>query len=525
MPTPSPVSPSNPLLPNDLGKLIEIDNHLVKQLGWTRFVEQRRGRGDFSDLTKLRHPAKSTLLQYKNQGVPVDFSTAPWLPKHQTTALERGPHKSCEDHVDFLCEEFVDMIQKGQWVVLPFSTAQTLPGLRLSPPGVVPQRDRRPRWIGDYSWSGVNQDTAPTAPLESMQFGRALDRILHQLLVADPDLGPTYLFKADISDGFYRVNLKISDIPKLGLVFPTVPGQPPLVALPLCLPMGWTLSPPHFCAVTETIADLANRSLANPLRLPKQHVMDDRAHAVNIHTAPSSLTRPSLASRNPAIPTRSSPLAAVDVFVDDLIALAQGPLAQRRAVRSIVFQTLDSILRPLDKADNKARREVLSQKKLEKGDCSWETTKLILGWMINTIDLTITLPPHRAERLREILNSIPRHQKRTSVQKWQQLVGELRSMAIALPGARGLFSALQLALTQRPTHHRINLRKGTHDALDDFRWLHSTLTTRPTRIPELIPTAPDVVAFHDASGLQAGGVVIPTNLATRRHPHCGPLVW
>ena len=44
------------------------------------------------------------------------------------------------------------MIEKGQWVVLPYSVAKVLLGLRLSPPGVKVERDQRPRWIGDYSF-------------------------------------------------------------------------------------------------------------------------------------------------------------------------------------------------------------------------------------------------------------------------------------------------------------------------------------------------------------------------------------
>ena len=38
--------------------------------------------------------------------------------------------------------EFVDMINKGQWIVLPCSVVQHLPGLPVSPLGVVPQRKK-----------------------------------------------------------------------------------------------------------------------------------------------------------------------------------------------------------------------------------------------------------------------------------------------------------------------------------------------------------------------------------------------
>jgi hypothetical protein len=50
-----------------------------------------------------------------------------------------------------------------------------------------------------------------------MQFGRALDRLIHTIVFANPDHGPIYVMKVDMADGFYRVWLRIGDIPKLCL--------------------------------------------------------------------------------------------------------------------------------------------------------------------------------------------------------------------------------------------------------------------------------------------------------------------
>ena len=88
--------------------------------------------------------------------------------------------------------------------------------------------------------------------MEAMQFGHALDRILREILLADPTFGPVHLIKLDISDGFYQITININDIPKLGVIFPTPPGDEPLIAFPLVLPMGWTNSPPIFSTATET---------------------------------------------------------------------------------------------------------------------------------------------------------------------------------------------------------------------------------------------------------------------------------
>ena len=99
-------------------------------------------------------------------------------------------------------------------------------------------------------------------------------------------------------------------------------------------------------------------------------------------------------------------------------------------------------------------------------------------------------------------------------------------MSIALPGARGLFSALQLALSSSSSS-RINLNKGVHHALADFRWILDDLANRPTRIAELIPLLPSALGYHDASGTGCGGVWLPAPDLPQRHdgPPAQPLVW
>jgi hypothetical protein len=49
----------------------------------------------------------------------VATSSAPWSLQQKLSALERGYHQSAKQHVDFLCSEFIDMIKKGQWILLP----------------------------------------------------------------------------------------------------------------------------------------------------------------------------------------------------------------------------------------------------------------------------------------------------------------------------------------------------------------------------------------------------------------------
>ena len=96
---------------------------------------------NFESLKKCDHPAQRLLKFYKKRGAPVKMATTPWSRDQISAALSWGAHRSCMEHTEFLHKEFHDMILKSKWVVLPAEDVAHLEGLRISPPGVVPQQD------------------------------------------------------------------------------------------------------------------------------------------------------------------------------------------------------------------------------------------------------------------------------------------------------------------------------------------------------------------------------------------------
>ena len=413
--------------------------------------------------------------------------------------MARGNHPSTKAFADFIQSEMTDMRKKGIFVVLPYSLVRHLPALRLSPLGCVPQRERRPRIINDYTFSGVNPETLKMAPLESMQWGRTLQRVLWYVFYADNRHGPVLLSKTDLSDGFYQLHLTPTGALKLAVPFTSMSGKP-MVAIPTRLPIGWTESPPAFSAVTETIADLINSSLETDMAIPKAHPMEASA---SMHVP---LDHPTAQDEFPIRKTGPVPLplAYVDVYVDDFIKLAQGWNNALR-VRRHTFHTIDKVFRPNDEMDLN-RKQPISQKKLLQGDDAWSTEKLILGWLINSATKTISLPQHRKDRLDSLLAKMLRR-KRVSTKDWQRLLGELRSMQIALPGSAGCFSFLQNALA--PNKKRVKITPAVQDQLLDFQWLADNLAQRPTHLAEVVPTPPIYFAAMDASKAGMGGVWFP----------------
>eukprot|EP00536_Pseudo-nitzschia_multiseries_P002081 jgi/Psemu1/4840/gm1.4840_g len=171
-----------------------LDVHITRAIqaynnstSWGEFIRTIRGRGDIHpNVDAIPNPAGPLLAHFGLEGTPASMHDPPWNTARIAGALARGLHQSSRQGIDFLREEYADVMDKQQWTALPASLILDLPNLRLSPLGLVPQRGRRPRMISDYTYSEVNQDTIPLAPAEAMQFGHTLPRLLSKLHRVNP---------------------------------------------------------------------------------------------------------------------------------------------------------------------------------------------------------------------------------------------------------------------------------------------------------------------------------------------------
>ena len=285
-PAPAASAAPPPPPPDALQAMAEDNARLLSRIGWRKLATRRRGRSALSDdVGDLPHEAAGYLDYLRRLGAPVHSSAPPKSPEDLQAAVDRGPHQSAEAHREFLWEESLEMCKRRHTMVLPFSAVKHLRGVQVSPPGVVPQANRRPRTIADLTFWGVNASTVDLTHKEAMQFGRALRRILFQIYRAGPRWGPVYLAKVDISDGFYNISVNADGSKNFGIVLPSAPGQEPLILFFLGLPMGWVSSPPVFCAATESVADVANAKISGNW-CPLPHLRDEVADT------PTPLTRP-----------------------------------------------------------------------------------------------------------------------------------------------------------------------------------------------------------------------------------------
>jgi hypothetical protein len=470
---------------------------LMERLGWHRYFHQQQHPSSMHPcIGTIPHPTAEYLNKLASTGVPAYFTDDPWTESQLETVIQRGPHKSAAaDFAQFIVEDMFDYVQMGYWVVLPYTSVQHLPNLRLAPAGVVPQRERRPRPIMDYSFYNTNAACLPYAPLQAMQFGTALPRLLERLVYCNRQHGPPVLAKIDLADGYYRVPLSSAAALALAVLIPTdLPHDPtPLVALPLALPMGWAHSPPYFCAFTETITDLTNHATLSVH--PKNPLLDHTQCTLEpveteFHPAAVILGGDSL-----------PPLTHADVYIDDFMLVAQRPYH---------LPLMNTLLHALDKVFHDPtptnRRQIISASKIHKGDAAFSTQKRILGWDIDTHLMTLALPKHRLEGMSDLIYTILQR-KRVSRKTWQRLLGTLRSTSPALYGAKHLFSTLQQALRDQQGR-RVRLTSLLRASLMDWTLLATNANSVPVPLHTVVPHPPHIIGATDASKQGMGGFYI-----------------
>ena len=516
------------LLQSDrLGTLVRsLVSDLESAESWEDFVTSFRGRSYLADdLEKLQHPAVDLLREWRDHGVPAQTSAEPWSAATLDSYVERGCHRSATEHAQFLREEMSEFIDSRFWCVLPYSAVRDLPNLQLSPAAVKEERERKPRLLCDHSWYPVNDTTLPHAPPEAMQFGGALQRIMHQVRHANPRYGPVHMCKFDVKDGYYRMFLNANDCPRLGIILPVYENEEQLIAIPMSTTMGWVQSPPTFCTMSETVADLTNAKQRSSPRDAEPHRMEVHAASqdcIQSDWTPSdkgpadleadmrlttSFPTGELAFDSDALGQPSNcpftrPVGSTDVFVDDFMLLGQGKVRRLGALRRHLMHSVDDMLSQPTPEDQ--RNEAISLKKLLSGDGGWGTRKLILGWIIDSVRQTVELPPHRKQTLNDIFLEL-QGTRRVSAKRWRSILGKLRFVSLAIPGSAGLFSALQWA-QNKAGNNRVRLNAFVRSNLDAFARLASSLCSRPTHLAELVPELPTLLGATDASRSGMGGV-------------------
>jgi hypothetical protein len=309
--------------------------------------------------------------------------------------------------------------------------------------------------------------------------------------------------KIDLADGYYRIPLSPSAALRLAALIPSDTDGPALVALPLTLPMGWSHSPPYFCAFTESVADVANSQPTTTLTThPLYHATQTPPQLQMDIFHPDAIVLGS---------NHQPPLAYHDVYIDDFITLVQRPLHQ--PAMTALLNSIDAVF---DTTQCPPRRPLISESKLNKDDASFSTVKWILGWDIDTHRMQLSLPTHRWDALETMLTTYLR-KKRVSHYRWSQSLGNLRSSSPAIYGANHVFSILQHAATSAAHMRRFSISPLVRAVLRDWLLLQHSIHDTPAPLHSLVPRTLTLVATTDASQQGMGGAWSPVTASTPRN--------
>ena len=192
------------------------------------------------------------------------------------------------------------------------------------------------------------------------------------------------------------------------LVTKATPDEDQLIGSHISIPMEYVESAAFFCATTETVKDSAIDTLSTRHTAPPHH-LNNLAETKPPETTAKEVAATLVADKDwetLSPHTQDIALAHVEVYLDDFIGITQGGAKKRRQMTRYLFCAINELLRTNNK-DYIGREEPISLKKLRKGDATWSTKKVILGWEIDTAKQVLTLPDDRKSSLLALLDTVP----------------------------------------------------------------------------------------------------------------------
>lgn len=485
-------------------------------------------RSWFGDRFEFEHI--ELLLEVVHSGAPVAVSGEGDI----TAALTYGNHSSAFRYSSDILAKIVDDVLMGRAFVFPRTAAALIPSLRISPLTVAVSPTKI-RICHDLSFDGngnsVNADTDTTAVPEC-KIGHVLRDVIWRILylydtaVRDVDDPPRILLaKMDTNKAFRQVSVDINKAPVFGYVFGDV------VVVDRCLQFGWTSSPSLWgvCAAavehSHNNTTLANAVVTAEGRDATSHVRVEQARVGERHAhLPPDCIFPQ--DEGGGIHDEFW----VRTYVDDaLFVELESVFRGHRCLRASQSFASDSFR--LFGTRNDGQPPLFAREKTS----SWDTRSEMLGWNIDTVGMTISVPPAKLAQLSDMLAEWPVDRRYASITDLRSLLGKLLHLCdVVRPGKffirrilnqLGVGSLAQMAngsegisFRRMQNHGTVTLTREFHDDLAFWGMIvemsHKTAATTILETPLFcyFLQPPSRTLVSDASGDSMGGYCLETGL-------------
>jgi hypothetical protein len=128
---------------------------------------------------------------------------------------------------------------------------------------------------------------------------------------------PFMFSKVDLKDGYWRMAVNTEDAWNFAYVLlGGKPGDPVQLVISDALQMGWSESPPFFCAATETARNVIQADMDT-----NKHVTEQPMEDIMMNIDWASIPKHSRPSNSG--PDKTKFLKLVEVYIDDFIGVLQ----------------------------------------------------------------------------------------------------------------------------------------------------------------------------------------------------------
>jgi hypothetical protein len=394
-------------------------------------------------------------------------------------AILRGNHKSAKQNMEAVQHLLHKEVVRGWQLPLPPDKLNLLPGAIVAPLGLAAQNTinergeivPKNRLIHDQTFdfspaNSVNHRVIPDS-LTPCRYGTAMKRILHNITNTRRRHPKRRILitKLDVKAAYRRLHLAASN----ALSACVIVGFLALMGLRLLF--GAAPNPSIWSDLSELMCDLCNQ-LARCIAWNAEDSPDlESPHQKQYVLPPVYLDDDTpLATAQPTtVAIISDDFPYTEVYLDDFITifLDLEPMIWRGARVSLLL--LHVLGRPLHTHEPIARDDLLSfEKTVAEG--TPEETKVILGWLINTRTLTLSLPEDKraswSHSITQLLTA-----KTVSLEDIETTIGRLNHAAYVIPTARAFLCHLRRL--ERHLQHR---RKPAKLDPEQFEELSAWLT-------------------------------------------------
>jgi hypothetical protein len=310
---------------------------------------------------------------------------------------DRGNHKSLSKYSEFIDPTITENIERGFALPLPIEILYKLPKASIAPLGCHKQTTinengsiiPKYRLTHDQSFPGpsglsvnlrVQKDVLPP-----IMYSYVLSRLIHYI-VHKRRAHPTakiYLCKVDLDSAYRRCSLSSSTAMESLTIYAG------LLIVALRMTFGGAPCPNLWGVISETIADIGNTILLSSL-WDHNSLFDPLSSQIELPLPLPDEIKFALAEEL-AVSLPENPAGYIDVYIDDNIGVTLDLGDNAIHLCRAIPLAIRTIARPLVDSDVIPRKDIISLKKFEaKGRL--EEVKKILGWIINTRSLSITLP-------------------------------------------------------------------------------------------------------------------------------------